>query len=227
MTHAVVVDNQGLHSVWPLAAAVPPGWQPTGFTGTDQECLDQIEREWNDLRPHTAVRAAEADAAPAPLLLRAERVVLREVLPDEAAELKEGRTAGLDWADGGPFEGTRVAAGMLVGAARAGLFAPGWGMFLIIRTEDGTAVGGIGFHGPASDGVAEVGYDLCESARGHGYATEALRRLTAEALSRPDVSSVVARTEPENAPSRRVLELAGYVHTPEHDSDEFLSYRHA
>lgn len=224
-THAVVVNDQDQQSVWPLAEPLPAGWRRTGFTGAQQDCLDRTGLEWADLRPHAARAAAEADSGPAPLLLRADRIVLREVLPAEAAELKEGRTAGVEWTDGAPFEGTRVAAGMLAGAAEAGLLAPGWGMFLIITPADDRAVGGIGFHGPPSDGVAEIGYDLCESARGHGYATEALRLLTATALARPGVTAVIARTEPENTPSQRVMERAGFLRTPAEDADGYLSYR--
>ena len=39
-------------------------------------------------------------------------------------------------------------------------------------------IGAAGFQGPPDDtGAVRVGYGLAESARGHGYATEALRAL--------------------------------------------------
>jgi len=195
MTHAVVVNDRGQYSVWPAGTELAAGWRCTGWKGSEQECLDELAQRWDgspDSPPEPSGSAAQ--------LLRSERIVLREVLPDEAAQLRQGLTAGVRWADGAPFEGTRVAAGMLADAAGAGLHAPGWGLYLIIRTEDATAVGGIGFHGPPDEGVAEVGFDLCASARGQGYAAEALRRLAAEALRRPGVSAVIARTEPENIP---------------------------
>ncbi|GED97505.1 hypothetical protein nbrc107697_15440 [Gordonia crocea] len=37
--------------------------------------------------------------------------------------------------------------------------------------------------------------------------------------------AVIARTEPDNTASRRVLEAAGFVRTPAADSVEHLAYR--
>ncbi|MFD8741305.1 GNAT family N-acetyltransferase, partial [Streptomyces sp. NPDC059618] len=55
------------------------------------------------------------------------------------------------------------------------------------------------------------GYDLVQAARGHGYATEALRALAGWALARDDVRRLFAVVEHTNAPSRAVLERAGFV----------------
>ncbi|MBC3843270.1 GNAT family N-acetyltransferase [Streptacidiphilus sp. 4-A2] len=112
---------------------------------------------------------------------------------------------------GGPYEGTRDACTMISSAEIAGVFDPAWGAYAVIRTEDGTAVGGIGFHGPPSEGVAEIGYDLADSARGNGYATEAARTLCAYALARAEVELVVAHTEPGNTASQAVVARAGFV----------------
>ena len=51
------------------------------------------------------------------------------------------------------------------------------GHYRITRTADGKAIGGIGFKGQPDDGCVEVGYGLTPSARGHGYAAEALVAL--------------------------------------------------
>ncbi|MEU3462639.1 GNAT family protein [Streptomyces sp. NPDC006733] len=139
------------------------------------------------------------------------RVTLREQLPADCALLAEGKPADLVWIDGVPGEGTVVAAGMTVAADTAGVFQPGWGVFAIQRSEDGVAVGGIGFHGPPTDGVAEVGYDLSVSARGAGWATDALLVLARSAFGRPGVRQLLATTEPDNLPSQRVLERAGFT----------------
>ena len=151
------------------------------------------------------------------LVLRDGRLLLRECLPDDAAALAAGAAGGLVWIDGGPGEGTAVAAGMTVRAAEAGMYRPGWGLFTIQRADDGTALGGAGFHGPPVGGVAEIGYDLCVSARGAGWATDAVRLVTRWALDRPDVDTVVATTEHGNGASRRVLERAGFVRGEDRD----------
>nr|WP_237694798.1 GNAT family N-acetyltransferase [Streptomyces sp. SID5468] len=136
---------------------------------------------------------------------------------DAAAELAAGRGGGLRWLDGGPGEGTMAAAAMTVKAADAGAYQAGWGLFAILRAADGVALGGIGFHGPPRDGSVEVGYDLTPSARGAGWATDALRLLTGWALSRSGVDTVLAATEPGNAPSQRVLARVGFTRAEDAD----------
>ncbi|MFC1417638.1 GNAT family N-acetyltransferase [Streptacidiphilus cavernicola] len=146
---------------------------------------------------------------PAP---RSERIELRVITPAAAAELAPGTgDGGFSWAPGGPYEGTRDACGMIVKAVEGGVYDPGWGAFAIVRLADGAAVGGAGFHGPPDEGSVEIGYDLAESARGQGFATEAVRLLTGYALAAPGVSRVLAHTEPANTASQAVLLRAGFV----------------
>lgn len=146
------------------------------------------------------------------LSIPAGRVTLREVSPAAAADLAAGGTGGLTWIGGGPFDGTRRAAEGVTKAYASGVHRPEWGMFALVRVEDEVAVGGMGFHGPPDEeGVAEVGYDLAVGARGRGYATEALRALSAWALDRPDVTSLLAVIEHENVASQAVVARAGYV----------------
>ena len=59
--------------------------------------------------------------------------------------------------------------------------------------EDGVVVGGIGFHGPPSGDVVEVGYGVVPAARGRGVATEALRLLLDVAAGLEGVRRVVGR----------------------------------
>jgi RimJ/RimL family protein N-acetyltransferase len=99
---------------------------------------------------------------------------------------------------------------MTVAASKAGVYQPGWGLFAIIRAEDGVALGGVGFHGPPDRGAVEIGYDLSESARGAGWATDAARALCQWALAQPQVMVVLATTEPANRPSQAVLERVGF-----------------
>ncbi len=144
------------------------------------------------------------------MTLATARLTFEPVLLDAAKALSAGEPAGWTWLDGGPFEGTQTAAGMVVVAAGSGHWQPEWGMFVLVRSDDDVAVGGMGFHGPPSDGEVEIGFDLCESARGNGYATEGLIALAAWALEQPGVDVVVARTEEDNVASQHVMERSGF-----------------
>ncbi|WP_405584490.1 GNAT family N-acetyltransferase [Streptomyces sp. NBC_01092] len=146
------------------------------------------------------------------LVLPTDRLTLQGVTPAAATDLQTGGDGGFEWIDGGPFQGTRDAAGMVVKAYEEGVHRPEWGLFVLVRREDGRAVGGIGFHGvPDEEGHTEVGYDLTDAARGHGYATEALRALTDHALAADEVRALIAAIHVDNAPSQGVATRAGYV----------------
>ncbi|MEU4984685.1 GNAT family N-acetyltransferase [Streptomyces sp. NPDC021969] len=154
------------------------------------------------------------------LVIPAERLTLQGVTPAAATDLAAGGDGGFEWAGGEPFQGTRDAAGMLLKAYEAGAHRPEWGVFVLVRREDGRAVGGMGFHGaPDEDGRVEIGYDLTEAARGNGYATEALRALSAWALAREEVTSVFATTEPENTASQAVIVRAGFLRVAAQDTE--------
>ncbi|MFF4019461.1 GNAT family N-acetyltransferase [Streptomyces sp. NPDC001843] len=166
------------------------------------------------------------------LVIPAERLTLVGVRPAAARDLRLGGDGGFEWIDDGPFEGTRDAAGMVVKAYEAGVHRPEFGLFVLVRREDGLAVGGMGFHGaPDEEGRAEVGYDLVEGARGQGYATEALRTLSEWALAREDVQLLMAAVDRENLPSQGVVTRSGYTRATveeertaheEHDMDGVL-----
>ncbi|THA56611.1 GNAT family N-acetyltransferase [Streptomyces sp. A1136] len=143
--------------------------------------------------------------------IRGAGVVLCEIGPSAAADLHTGGEGGFVWAEDGPPEGTRIAAGMLGLAREVGEYHPGWGPYAIIRAADRLAIGGIGFHGaPDPEGQAEIGYDLVPSARGRGHATDAVRALAARAFARPGLTALRAVVEEGNAPSHAVVRRAGF-----------------
>ncbi|MFI9806538.1 GNAT family N-acetyltransferase [Streptomyces sp. NPDC052301] len=145
------------------------------------------------------------------LVIPAGRVALTGVRPAAARDLNLGGDGGFDWIDGGPYQGTRDAAGMLLKAYEAGVHRPEFGVFALVRAEDGRALGAMGFHGaPDEEGLVEIGYDLAEAARGQGYATEALRALSAWALDRDDVRTLLAKIDLDNSASRAVVSRAGF-----------------
>ncbi|MEV0411207.1 GNAT family N-acetyltransferase [Streptomyces sp. NPDC050448] len=142
------------------------------------------------------------------------RVVLCEISPQVAADLHTGGTGGFAWAEDGPGEGTRFASGMVAKAREEGTHRPGWGAYAIVRTQDRRAIGGIGFHAaPDADGHAEIGYDLVPSARGNGYATDALNGLAAWAFAQPGLTALHASVDADNAPSHGVVGRAGFERT--------------
>ena len=126
-----------------------------------------------------------------------ERIVARSPGPKDA------------WADDFPFDGDlRAVGGFLKASAERGDPRP-FGYYRISRLADGLAIGGGGFKGPPNDGAVEIGYGLAPSARGHGYAAEAVRALLAIATGH-GLSSVRADTTPGNIASQRTLLKAGF-----------------
>ncbi len=94
---------------------------------------------------------------------------------------------------------------------------------------DGTEIGNGGFGGrPTENRRLTVGYAVHEEHRGRGYATELLELLTEWGLARPEIDVVRATIRPDNAPSLRVAEKAGFTRTGEllHDDEhgELLVY---
>lgn len=86
--------------------------------------------------------------------------------------------------------------------------------FTLYRIDDvftGLAVGGIGFfYEPDESGTTELGFGLVPSARGKGYATEAL--VGAVDIARAGgARRVIADSAVENDASQRVLVRVGFV----------------
>jgi len=95
--------------------------------------------------------------------------------------------------------------------------AQGWAegsgaVFVIARAADGDGLGTIELHLYAADpGLAEVGYWLRREARGRGAATGAVRLAAAWAFGALGIERLSLTTLPENVPSQRVAERAGFT----------------
>jgi MbtH protein len=61
--YLVLINDEGQHSLWPVFADVPEGWEVIFGEDGRQECLDFIEKNWTDMRPNSLIRAMEADEA--------------------------------------------------------------------------------------------------------------------------------------------------------------------
>ena len=85
-----------------------------------------------------------------------------------------------------------------------------WYAMWMIEKTDGTHIGDLCFKGLREDGIAEIGYGILEEHQGQGYATEAVQAACHWAFLHPDVRSLEAETDAENAASQRVLEKCGF-----------------
>lgn len=127
----------------------------------------------------------------------AERILARSAGPADA------------WADDFPFEGDIGAVDRFLRATAAHGEQRPFGYYRITRLTDGRAVGGVGFKGQPDRGRAEIGYGLVPSARGQGYAAEAVGALLAIAAGH-GLSRVIADTTLDNVASQRTLIRAGF-----------------
>jgi ribosomal-protein-alanine N-acetyltransferase len=146
-------------------------------------------------------------------VLVTEGLTLRPLPPAAAARLPQDRqgTSELIGADlDAAWPLPDILELMPIFALRSVAEAP-FGVWVMIEAEGNTVVGDIGFiRPPDAAGEIEVGYSVVPSRRRRGYATEALRALVAWAFDQPTVTAIVAGTDPENAPSQRVLRSAGF-----------------
>jgi RimJ/RimL family protein N-acetyltransferase len=142
--------------------------------------------------------------------IRTSRLQLHAVDVAEAERIV-GRSAGPTdtWVDDFPFEGDVGAVGMFLRATATHGEQRPFGYYRITRLADGRAIGGLGFKGRPDGGCVEIGYGLAPSARGHGYAAEAVMALLTLAADH-GLTRVIADTTLDNIASQRTLVRAGF-----------------
>jgi RimJ/RimL family protein N-acetyltransferase len=97
-----------------------------------------------------------------------------------------------------------------------------FGTYEIRHRESGRAIGGLGFHGPVDEnGTVTIGYGLAPSARGRGYASEALRGLLLFART-CGVTCVKGDADHDNIASQRVMTAAGMRPTGQDERVRFF-----
>jgi RimJ/RimL family protein N-acetyltransferase len=127
----------------------------------------------------------------------AERIVARSAGPADT------------WVGDFPFEGDVGAVGVFLRATAAHGEQRPFGYYRITRLADGRAIGGLGFKGQPDGGCVEIGFGLAPSARGHGYAAEAVIALLTVAADH-GLTRVIAETTLDNIASQRTLIRAGF-----------------
>jgi RimJ/RimL family protein N-acetyltransferase len=130
-------------------------------------------------------------------IAEAERIVARSAGPADM------------WADDFPFEGDVGAVGVFLRATATHGEQRPFGFYRITRLADGRAIGGLGFKGQPDGGCVDIGYGLAPSARGHGYAAEAVIALLTVATDH-GLTRVIADTTLDNIASQRTLVRAGF-----------------
>ncbi len=135
-------------------------------------------------------------------LLQTPRLRLEPLTAEGARAILAGDLSGLRAGEGWPQQDTADGLAMALATGSP----PGW-----LITLGGTVIGDCGTHGPAgSDGGVEIGYGLAAPYRGQGYGSEAVAAVAEWLMRLPEVRHVRASALTDNAPSRRVLEKAGF-----------------
>ena len=82
----------------------------------------------------------------------------------------------------------------------------------IVLKETNELIGDTGINMvEGKEAEAEIGFSICESVSGRGYATEALRAMTEYAMTELGIKSLSGRVLNGNSASVRVLEKSGYT----------------
>jgi MbtH protein len=58
-SYFVLINEEGQHSLWPIFADVPDGWEVIFGEAGRQDCIDFIEESWRDMRPKSLIKAME------------------------------------------------------------------------------------------------------------------------------------------------------------------------
>ncbi|WP_327070392.1 MbtH family protein [Kitasatospora sp. NBC_01250] len=60
--YQVLVNDEGQHSLWPVAIEVPAGWTARFGPAAREACLAHVEEHWTDMRPLSLVREMDASS---------------------------------------------------------------------------------------------------------------------------------------------------------------------
>lgn len=122
------------------------------------------------------------------------------------AKMLLGARLPADW----PAQASREFLSSYVQRLKADPSLLGWGIWLMVHTNDQVVIGDLGFKGqPDVAGTVEIGYSVVPLYRRQGYAVEAVRALVSWAFAHEDVQRIIAECSTDNVPSIRILEKLG------------------
>ena len=98
----------------------------------------------------------------------------------------------------------------LTAGALASYAEHGFGLWLVEHKADGAALGLCGLVKRPTLADVDVGYALLPAFRGAGYAREAVAGTLAHARTVYGLRRLIAVVNPDNAPSRKLLEVLGF-----------------
>jgi [ribosomal protein S5]-alanine N-acetyltransferase len=86
----------------------------------------------------------------------------------------------------------------------------GYGVWLIIRTDDSTLIGNVGFFGKSGNEESlEIGYEVLSAYRNQGYATEVVTAMIDFAFTQLQIKQINAYTPKDNVASIQIMKKLG------------------
>lgn len=147
-------------------------------------------------------------------LLETARLRLRALRDADAPDIRryagDNRVAAMTARIPHPYP-DGAAEAWIVEAARQAAAGVGW-QLAVSRIGDDALIGAIGLERDEVGQSAELGYWIALPAWGHGYATEAARRVVAFGFDNAGLDGIHALALTENLASRRVLEKSGLLY---------------
>ena len=140
------------------------------------------------------------------------RLRLRELTPVDAAFILElvNEPAWLQFIGDRNVHSLEDARGYIARGPAASYAAHGFGLWLVESLAGGEPVGMCGLVKRDALPHVDVGFALHSRHWGHGYAQEAAAEVVRLARDRFRLPTLVAITDPDNRPSQKVLESAGF-----------------
>jgi len=142
------------------------------------------------------------------VILTSDRLTIRPFRAEDAQTFADYRSDPevaryQDWATPFPVD---AAARMI--AEMTDPTAPGWFQYAIDR--DGVLIGDIGVNTHVNLLQADIGYTLAPAHQGHGYATEAVRRMLRHLFADRGLHRVSAECDARNERSAKLLARLGF-----------------
>lgn len=95
-----------------------------------------------------------------------------------------------------------------------------WWTWLPVHKKDNLLIGSCGYKGEPTNGMVEIGYEVIESYRNKGFATEIAQVLVKNAFEDEQVNIVQAHTLADKNASSKVLSKCGFQWIEELEDDE-------